>query len=123
MKTFDPTQQPKRNPFTVPEDYFDTLTSRIMENIPEQPNPKTVELKPRQKNRWWIWTVAAAACVAIAAFFVTPSDPQTSSTISPQATAMLDSDDYSYDEQYQEDVLEYAMVDNNDIYSYLAGNY
>jgi hypothetical protein len=27
----------------------------------------------------------------------------------------------SYDSEYQEEMLEYAMVDNTDIYNYLAG--
>ena len=123
MKTFDLDQHPQHNPFTVPDDYFDTLTARIMEKIPEQPSQKSVELKPRRNKRWIGWTIAAAACVAIAIFFVNVFDTKTPTAISSQATAMLDTDDFSYDEQYQQDVLEYAMVDNNDIYSYLAGSY
>ena len=36
----------KRNPFRVPEGYFDNLTAQIMESLPEQkPKAKTVWLR------------------------------------------------------------------------------
>ena len=124
MKTFDINNPQKRNPFTVPEGYFDNLTARIMEQIPEtdSADTPTAELKPRNNRRWIGWTLGVAASVALAVLFVKLPDIMPSTNGNHQ-TAMTSTDDNNYDEQYEQEMLEYAMVDNSDVYRYLAGGY
>lgn len=124
MNKFDINNQPKHNPFTVPEGYFDNLTARIMEQIPETSKTTlhTAELKPQKSRRWIGWTVAAAACVAVAALILNVPD-STTADVTTKQVALLDDDSYAYDEQYEQEVMEYAMVDNSDVYNYLAGIY
>lgn len=124
MKTFDINKQNKRNPFSVPEGYFEQLTERVMANIPETPKEeagersgKVVVMPSRRPNRWIGWSVAAAACIAVAILFT--SIPQ-STAIDTKNTAKVSQQD-QVDEQYEQDVIEYAMIDNSDIYSYLSG--
>lgn len=130
----------KRNPFTTPKGYFENLTERVMSQLPEEPLSeqqetacKTVELKSskrsihRSRITWFI-TTAAAACIAGAIFFISTSGPdlpqgtgtQSTQQALAQNTNNMD-EDFGYDEQYSEEALNYALVDEADIYSYLSG--
>ena len=127
MKQFDINNQSKRNPFTVPDGYFENLTARVMANIPEveaeekvgENNAKIVSMEPRKSSRKWMgWSIAAAACIAVAALFITI--PNKTNDVGVKQMAQTETSN-SYDSEYQEEMLEYAMVDNTDIYNYLAG--
>ena len=127
MKQFDINNQSKRNPFTVPDGYFENLTARVMANIPEveteekvsENNAKIVSMEPRKSSRKWMgWSIAAAACIAVAALFITI--PNKTDGVGVNQMAQTETSN-SYDSEYQEEILEYAMVDNTDIYNYLAG--
>ncbi len=127
MKQFDINNQSKRNPFTVPDGYFENLTARVMANIPEveteekvgENNAKIVSMEPRKSSRTWMgWSIAAAACIAVAALFITI--PNKTNDVGVKQMAQTETSN-SYDSEYQEEMLEYAMVDNTDIYNYLAG--
>ncbi|MBO7102976.1 MAG: hypothetical protein J6W02_04765 [Bacteroidaceae bacterium] len=127
MKQFDINNQSKRNPFTVPDGYFENLTARVMANIPEveteekvsENNAKIVSMEPRKSSRKWMgWSIAAAACIAVAALFITI--PNKTDGVGVNQMAQTETSN-SYDSEYQEEMLEYAMVDNTDIYNYLAG--
>ena len=127
MKQFDINNQSKRNPFTVPDGYFENLTARVMMNIPEveaeekesESHAKIVSMEPRKSSRKWMgWSIAAAACIAVAALFITI--PNNSNGVREMRMAQTETSSM-YDSEYQEEMLEYAMVDNTDIYSYLSG--
>ena len=127
MKQFDINTQSKRNPFTVPDGYFENLTARVMMNIPEvdaeekesESHAKIVSMEPRKSSRTWMgWSIAAAACIAVAALFITI--PNKTNDVGVKQMAQTETSN-SYDSEYQEEMLEYAMVDNTDIYNYLAG--
>ncbi len=77
-----------RNPMKTPEGYFESLTSRVMSQIPSEsvpvagsvaepsasstPKKKVVGLMPHRRNRKWLkWTIAAAACICGVALFLT----------------------------------------------------
>ncbi len=99
----------KDNPFTVPEGYFDTLNERIM---------ASVDKSERRKTIWIRWcTTAAAACVAGLLLFnaLAPSVQQQQSDI------FADIDFLAEDEAFQKEVLNYSLVDNEDVYYYLSG--
>lgn len=140
-RKFDINSQPKGNPFGVPEGYFESLTGRIMANIPDAPatdsplgssadTTATVRQphpQPAQRSRLWLrWTaVAAAACAVGAALFLFPHnesvEPQPHDGIRAAATERTEQHAPTYDETYREDFIQYTLIDNADIYSYLAG--
>ncbi len=112
----------KDNHFTVPEGYFDTLTSRIMSNIPAE-ETKTVSIDIRRKTGWMKWTGLAAACMAGAVIGINMINRTEISDEQPYAgNAQAATYGYSsYSSEYQEEMLDYAMVDYNDVYNYLSG--
>ena len=88
-------------PFTVPEGYFEGLTERVMSRVAQR------------KRRRLVWRWAAAAvlvgCVAAGGMFFEYRQ-QTADNM--QRTAE--------DIQYIEDALDYSMIDNMSIASYLT---
>jgi len=88
-KKFNIESLKKGTPFKTPEGYFDSLSSRIMSQIPAEPseatkeaktekNAKVVGLMPRKKDRKWLkWGAAIAACVCgLALFLNKPAEEQ-----------------------------------------------
>lgn len=109
-----------RTPFRVPEGYFDNFTSMMMDKLPSQEEAKVV---PMRRRRMTVsrTIVSAAACFCVAVFGLTlyygkslfEKQPQPSETIVANyhnATA----------DTYEDEVVDYAMMDNMDIYAYLA---
>ena len=97
----------KKNPFQVPEGYFDSFTEQVMRQIPErQQGTRRMLLRP--------WMYAAACLVAIvfsvALYFskIAPDAPEL-----PQVVVT---------ESYIDEAADYAMIDNTDIYACLAEN-
>ena len=90
-----------KRPFTVPEGYFDGLTERVMTRVVQR------------KRRRLIWRWAAAAvivgCVATGGMFF---EYRQQTIDSRQQIAE--------DIQYIEDALDYSMIDNMSIASYLT---
>lgn len=113
----------KQNPYAVPEGYFDSLTTRVMDSLPEQPqadNSTPIITPLPRRNTWAPWAaLAAAACVACAIFFTQPATP----TATTSAAQIAEVNTETYDDEYREAALQYALVDNQAIYNYLAGNY
>ena len=110
----------KKNPFTVPEGYFDSLTARVMENIPAN-ETKIISIAPKRRSHWMQWSGLVAACMVGALVCVNvfnKSNPDDSS----QLMSKMNTADVTYEETYQEDALNYAMVDYNDVYNYLSGS-
>ncbi len=111
------------NPFKVPEGYFENLTQRIMDNLPEQK-----EQEKKTKNRTvfmnaakWISGIVAACALLLCVKTFMPT--ATDGTDAAQATAKTETaeQDYVSEEEYEIEVMRYAMIDREDIYSYLEG--
>jgi hypothetical protein len=92
----------QRNAFRVPDGYFEQFTAQVMEQLPEQQKARTTTLRP--------WLYAAACTVAAMVMGVTYYWHQESA------------DDMMADGNYYEEVADYAMIDNIDIYDCLADN-
>lgn len=110
----------KNNPYTVPEGYFDTLSVRVMANIPTE-EVKIIRITPQHKPIWIKWTGLVAACMAGALICINVYDYSNQSR-KTQLMSNAPTTEKTYDEQYQEEVLDYAMVDYNDVYNYLSGS-
>lgn len=107
------------NHFCVPEGYFDNFTSQLMDKLPE----REVGVIPMRHSRLKILRplLYAAACLCVAIFGATIYFSQTESALDEQneTSAVLSQGVYNdIDEDY---VLDYAMMDNVEIYAYLSG--
>ena len=102
-----------KNPFRVPEGYFDSFAAEMMQKLPEQAE------QPRQgllvRMRPWMY---AAACMVVAIFTATLYFVNDKSTVQQVPAAVATTND-----TYVEDVADYVMVDNLDIYNLLASEY
>ena len=92
----------QRNPFRVPEGYFEQLTAQVMQQLPEQQKARITMLRP--------WLYAAACTVAAMLMGVTYYLHQDSA------------DDLVADGSYYEEGADYAMIDNMAIYASLEDN-
>lgn len=114
----------KTNPFKVPEGYFDNLTRRVMDSLPEQENISRIPKKKAIVTTMTKWFSAAAAVVVLLLcikIFV----PDTTENTVPNAAATAKEEapeqDFVSEEEYEIEVMRYAMIDREDIYSYLEG--
>ena len=106
-------------PFKVPERYFDHLTARIMEQIPEEEvvadkGAHVIQMS-KSRRKWWIGAASAAASVVLIVTFALKFAPNT-------ATNMEELRAEYTDEDYNEDLLTYVMADNMAVYDYLSGS-
>lgn len=109
-------------PFNVPEGYFDNLTARIMDSIPEEKQVAApiIDLKPRNKsNTNWVKILSIAASFALVVVLSTKMMNSTSKVEQDNSIAQID--ERSEEDAYNEDLVLYSMVDNSDIYDYLSG--
>ncbi len=102
----------KENHFRVPEGYFDSLTSRVMSQLPEQ-KVKTAYV---QLRRWYY----AAACVAVIGILGITYHLQQDDTAQQPVAGTIETN--TDNNTYMDEVADYAMIDNADIYACLADN-
>ncbi len=112
-----------RNPFTVPEGYFEQLAQQVMDRIPAV----TQELKPAPKKtvfkqlRPWLY---AAACVCVGVFtagVLFNSQNDNSKELQQMATLEQENINY-YSDNYIDEEADYAMFDNQEIYACLLAD-
>ena len=97
----------KQNPFKVPEGYFDSFAEHVMDILPEQ------KLKAgRTIIRPWMYAAACLLVVVISiAVYFSKINADTQDAAVVAAT-----------ESYIDEAVDYAMIDNEDIYALLAEN-
>jgi hypothetical protein len=112
-----------KSPFRVPEDYFDQLASRVMSQLPEQQElSKKSMQQPRRQARLVAlrpWLYAAACVIAIVVLTLTLHFHQRVAEPLEQPMAAVST---PVDDEYIDDVADYVMLDNTEIYAYLAEN-
>jgi hypothetical protein len=102
----------QRNPFQVPEGYFDNLCSEVMAKLPEAP---VEHQKPALLYRMRPY-LYAAACLLTAVFTITVFFGDADDDVAQQemtAQGLMN-------DTYLDDAVDYAMVDNYDIYACLT---
>lgn len=113
-----------RGQFKVPEGYFDTLADRIMANIPEAPKQE------KQKKSAKIISLNTRLKIAVAAAIVGAVVCGTTIRLYQQGTKIanlntnteMTNNSETYGEEYVNDYIDYAMVDDTDIYEYISEN-
>lgn len=97
----------RKDPFRVPEGYFDSLTDRVMNRLPEQQiqvkKPRAIGLRP------YLYVAAAFAgfILCCGSLF------HVSNTTQQREMALQDS-------IYMEEMMDYTMMDNLTIHQYLT---
>lgn len=118
-----------RNPFRVPEGYFEQLTEQVMNNLPEVAREESIAPVVSQTRarkiqlRSWLY---AAACSVVALAMGVSYYFMQSSASSTDAAPMASVTPAVYtapDNSYIDDAADYAMLDNAEIYAYLSENY
>ena len=111
----------KENPFKVPEGYFDHLTERIMENLPEQ-EIRVIDIRSRQTLWQKLPLRKIAAAVAVVALLGGGSfwalqhegDSKMVAHAKQHEQKAVSSEDAAFNE-----MADYAMIDNEAIYASL----
>ncbi len=99
------------NPFRVPDGYFATLPTRVMDRIKDS--------HPKQERQWWIRIAVAAAFTGF--FFVAGTVLYRSHHGSTSVPASnIASMSGITDTEYTDELLDYAMLSNSDIEYYLT---
>lgn len=138
----------RENHFRVPDSYFDNLSGRIFERLAEQAAegdiPSAHDAEPatdgkhtgvRQMfvhTRWrrWRWRVAAVFVGVAVSTVVWQEMPRTDSHAIQQGPQVEDvvghivSNDVSsyFSNSDMQEMVDYTMLDNEDMYAYIAGN-
>ena len=106
-----------RNPFRTPEGYFENFTDRLMQRIAEEEKAhvKVVPMKPRKRLMRWAVAAAIVGIFVVAGTYIYKHQ----SPLAPQT----DFAEFAYNEDNLEDILDYEMLDNNQIAYYLTEAY
>ena len=107
------------NPFKVPEGYFESLVPSVMEQLPAQPSVETVEAKRVPLIFRLRPLLYAAACVLIAVFSVVVFMDY-DKTAEQDMMQLAGVQNTTVNDTYIDEVADYVMVDNSDIYACLV---
>ena len=112
------------NPFRTPEGYFESFTDRLMARIAEEA-PKQEDVVKARVVELPLWQRAMryAAAVAVAVLCVGGGTFLYSRLQAPEQLLTNDALEYAWDDEELDDVLDYEMVDNNQIAYYLTEAY
>lgn len=102
----------KRNPFLVPDGYFDQFADQLMATLPER--------KSRAKSKWLrpFFYAAASICallICTGVYLTKSGDSSVQETAMVTSVPQQDAADAAFEE-----AADYMMLDNHDIYTYLA---
>lgn len=106
-----------RNPFKVPEGYFSTLPERVMQSINQEEQAQKLSLVRRRRGLFLMRMGIAAALTGVF-IFAGMLAHQHRSAVTSGADAVNFAQQLDLD--YNDETLEYAMLDNNDIEYYLT---
>ena len=108
----------QKNPFTVPEGYFDQLAQQVIDRLPaeEAAKPKP---QPKAILRYLRPLLYAAACVAIA---VIGTAIYTNRNLETGQQQLAQQDAIIYSDSYIDEAADYVMLDNAEIYNSLLAD-
>lgn len=102
----------KENPFRVPEGYFQQMQQEVMAQLPEQRPAMKVQTKRPRLFLHSAIAAAASVCIAIFGAMIYKSHLNQETKINASHVKVVHA---SYD-----DDSDYIMMDNADIYNYIA---
>lgn len=107
-----------RQPFLVPDHYFDDFASKVMSQLPEQTTRERIATQPKKSHRivalrTWMYSAACLVTILVCGTLYL----QKEETKSPEVHTAENVADGFVDA-----AADYAMIDNADIYAYLQDN-
>lgn len=113
----------KKNPFSVPDGYFDSFADKLMEQLPE-PQAQVIEMRAES---WWrkLPLRKVAAIIGVAAFlgggalFFAHNGGSGHAPMATNAHHQVQPSKADYDGSFDQ-MADYAMLDNQDIYATLV---
>lgn len=118
----------QKNPFTLPEGYFDNLTERVMERIEEKEQPKVGKLRQLKPYMGWvaifIVTIALYSLLSSKEQYFFEKNAQQESLVLENAES--NTDEYIFDSDFHptaEEIIEYLAVEVEDYEFIIAGIY
>ena len=122
-----------RNPFRVPDGYFDQLTQQVMQQLPEREETVAKQLsissQPRARKvqmRTWLYAAACsvlALAMGVSYYFMQSQSTSTDATPMAAAAPAAPATYTASDNSYIDEVADYVMMDNTEIYACLTENY
>ena len=107
-----------KQPFLVPDGYFEQLAQRVMQRIDDsmpqadmQPLQVAADRQPSRRTAWHTWLYAAACAVMLLVMSATLLFRQ-----QPEAAPL----EAQSESTYMDEAVDYAMIDNNEIYACLS---
>lgn len=123
------------NPFTVPDGYFDQLASQIIDRLPAETagaeagisqSHSAVEtnatVRPKPAIVRYLRPLLYAAACAVLAVAVGIVFRNSTNTAPEQYVAQHQETNATYSDTYIDDMADYAMIDNVDIYASLLAD-
>lgn len=103
-----------RNPFTVPEGYFECLANQVMTRIPaKKPQKRSIIMRLRP-----VVYVAACICIGIFGIFIY-QNLETQSSKNAQVNSAISQKSAELNDAFIDEATDYAMLGNEDIYASL----
>lgn len=108
----------QRNPFTVPEGYFDQFPKELMDRLPEkQPQPDDAQpITLWQRVKPWVY-MAAMFCGLMLSVRMFVGEKETQS---PAAGTMGDMEFSEVPDEYIDPIVDQTMMDDYTLYEYLT---
>lgn len=106
----------KQNPFKVPDGYFDDFEKKLLADI-----PLALTEHKQQPIRFKVIALVASAAAAIVGFIMFFNRPTAVEQNTNSRNTVADTQIHNNAEQIIEEMSDFAMLDNGDIYSYVAG--
>ncbi len=108
----------KKNPFKVPEGYFENIVPEIMKQLPEAEVQENVEITMWERVKPWVYMVAMFCGLMFGLRVMMMDKPLSTDNVSSNVS-MTDSVQGIPDE-YIDPILDQAMMDDYALYMYLT---
>lgn len=108
------------NHFTVPEGYFENLTSEVMNKLPEKEKSAFTLREPTKWDKIKPWLYMAAMFVGAALIIRVASSGGNKSIEDKAVTAETEKTTEPVSDQYIDAVLDHSMMDDYSLYVYLT---
>ena len=104
-----------KNPFNVPDQYFENFTRELMNQLPEKENiPSMPELTPWQRVKPWVYMAAMFFGIMLSVrVFVNPSLNEDDFPISPMEAVNIPNEEW-------EILMHRAFIDDYETYQFLT---
>ena len=111
----------RENPFKVPENYFETLADNIISQLPEESSAQVVKMSVWKKYRVHLLAAACVLSVLFSAGIYISMKENTKDTQVFDQTKMELAETTIETEDAFDEMADYAMIDKEDMYAYIAG--